>query len=179
MDISSRKERKYTIVPYQKKWREDFQVIKKEISVLFGNRAKEIMHVGSTAIEGMSGKPTIDVLVIVDSVEMIDTLNDKMLRAGYLALGEYVVPQSRLFVKEKDSERLINVHCFEKNHPHKEEMVVMRDFLRAHPDEARAYANFKINLFHQYPDDYFAYRCFKDPYLAGVKTRAVEWRGAK
>ncbi len=175
MHSSSPKDRKYTIVPYQQSWTVDFEAVKKQLVPVFGERAIEILHVGSTAIMGMSGKSTIDVLVIVNTLTDVDDLNEAMASLGYVALGEYVTPHSRLFAKEKDNERLVNVHCFQRDHPHAQEMIVMRDFLQTHPDEARAYADLKIDLYKKYPDDYRAYRHFKDPYLTAMKARATEW----
>lgn len=175
MQSSSRKDRKYTILPYQSSWADDFEAIKQQLTAVFGNQALEIMHVGSTAIVGMSGKPTIDVLVVVSTIADLDDLNGTMSELGYTALGEYVAPNGRLFAKEVNNERLVNVHCFEKDHPHAQEMIEMRDFLQNHPDEAKAYADLKIRLYDKYPDDYQAYRHVKDPYLAEMKERAIEW----
>ncbi|MEK9157496.1 MAG: GrpB family protein [Patescibacteria group bacterium] len=179
MQISPRKDRKYTIVSYQKSWAIDFEAIKKQFVPVFGDQAIDIMHVGSTAVFGMCGKPTIDELILVRELAWVDALNNVMAELGYQALGEYVVSNSRLFAREEDGERLVNVHCCEKDHPHAREMIVMRNFLRNHPDEAKAYADLKIDLYTKYPDDYFAYRKNKDPYLTKLKMRAVKWWGDK
>lgn len=175
MPTSSAKDRAYTVIPYQESWRDNFEAIKNQLSPIFGDQAIDIMHVGSTAVVGMSGKPTIDVLVIVNDITGIDALNGTMAELGYVALGEYVAPNSRLFAKEENNERLVNIHCFERNHPHAQEMIVMRDFLQNHPEEAKAYADLKIDLHRRYPDDYKEYRHFKDPYLTKMKARAIEW----
>lgn len=175
MQTSSAKDRAYTVVPYQESWRDNFETIKNQLLPVFGDQATDIMHVGSTAIIGMSGKPTIDVLVIVNDIADIDALSGVMAELGYVALGEYVAPNSRLFAKEENNERLVNIHCFERSHPHAQEMIVMRDFLQSHPDEAKAYADLKMDLHRRYPNDYKEYRHFKDPYLTKMKARAIEW----
>lgn len=175
MQTSSAKDRAYTVIPYQESWRDNFEAIKNQLLPVFGDQAIDIMHVGSTAIVGMSGKPTIDVLVIVNNIPDIDALNEAMAKLGYLALGAYVAPDSRLFAKEENNERFVNIHCFERNHPHAQEMILMRDFLQSHPDEAKAYADLKIDLHRRYPNDYKEYRHFKDPYLTKMKARAIEW----
>lgn len=175
MQTSSRKDRKYTVLPYQPNWSSDFQAIKEQLASVFGDQALDIMHVGSTAIEGMSGKPTIDVLVIVNDIASVDGLNKAMTTLGYEALGGYVTPKGRLFAKEEDHERLVNVHCFERGHPNAHEMMIMRDFLLTHPDEVKAYADLKLDLYSKHPNDYVAYRAVKDPYLAEMKVRALEW----
>lgn len=171
MSVTSAKDRKYAVVPYQKSWKDDFVAIKNQLSEIFGDTAIKILHVGSTAIEGMSGKPTIDVLVAVDNIESADRAVDAMSAIDYVALGEYVASDSRLFAKEVDGERIVNVHCFEATHPHAQEMIAMRDFFQDNPDEAKEYAKLKIDLFNKYPNDYKSYRAFKDPYLTKIKER--------
>lgn len=147
MSVTSAQNRKYTIVPYQENWKDDFIAIKKQLQEIFGDNAIEILHVGSTAIEGMSGKPTIDVLVIVEKIEIADHAINAMSVIGYVALGEYVAKGGRLFAKEIDGKRIINVHCFEASHPHTQEMIDMKDFFQSHPNEAKEYAKLKIDLF--------------------------------
>ena len=175
MTITNRKNRKYSIVPYQKTWAQDFFRIEAELKPLFGDLAIAFEHVGSTAVERMSGKATIDVLVIVGSILDVDALNQDMEQLGYTALGDYIKQGGRLFAKEISDERIVNVHCFEFDHDHIQEMIIMRDFLRSHPDELEQYAKLKRNLFAKHPNDYIAYRANKDPYLAQMKARAIKW----
>jgi len=173
MSVTSAEDRKYTIVPYQESWKDDFVAIKNQLSEIFGNSTIEILHVGSTAIKGMSGKPTIDVLVIVDKIKSADRATDAMSAIGYVGLGEYVTSGGRLFAKEIDGERIVNVHCFEAAHPHTQEMIAIRDFFQNNPDKAKEYAELKIDLFQRYPNDYKSYRAFKDPYLTKIKEQIV------
>lgn len=175
MSITARKDRKYTVLPYQESWKDDFERIAKQLALIFGEVAVSIEHVGSTAVTGMSGKPTIDILVIITSVQTVDTLNDSMIELGYVALGDYVAENGRLFALEDDGERLVNVHCFENDHPHVRQLIVMRDFLCTHPDESKNYAQLKLDLYEKHPDDYVAYRAVKDPYLKDMQKRAFEW----
>lgn len=176
MTVTNRENRKYAIVSYQKSWAQDFLRIKSELKPLFGDLAIDFEHVGSTAVEGMSGKATIDVLVVVQDIHDIDTLNMDMEELGYVVLGDYIKQGGRLFAKEVNGERIQNVHCFEFGHGHIDEMIIMRDFLRSHPNEAKRYAKLKEELFAKHPNDYVAYRAIKDPYLAQVKKRAMELR---
>jgi GrpB-like predicted nucleotidyltransferase (UPF0157 family) len=179
MSVTNRKNRKYSIVPYQKSWVQDFLLIESELRPLFGELALAFEHVGSTAVDGMSGKATIDVLIVVRNILDVDALNGDMEKLGYTVLGDYIKQGGRLFAKEVDGERMVNVHCSEPDHDHIKEMIIMRDFLRSHPDEAKAYADLKIDLFQKYPEDYVAYRAVKDPYLVKMKTRALEWENGK
>lgn len=175
MTVTNRKNRKYSVVPYQESWAQDFQRIESELKPVFGDLAIAFEHVGSTAVEGMSGKATIDVLIVVRNIQDVDALNEKMEKLGYTPLGDYIEQDGRLFAKEANGERLVNVHCSEQGHAHIEEMIVMRDFLRSHPAEAKEYTELKLDLFAKHPDDYIAYRAVKDPYLQEMKKRAFAW----
>lgn len=179
MSITSRRNRKYSVLPYQESWKNDLQRIKKQLAPIFGEIAISIEHVGSTAVAGMSGKPTIDILVIVTSLQEVDYLNASMKKLGYVALGNYVDENGRLFALEENGERLVNVHCFENNHPHVRQLIVMRDFLQTHLDESEKYAQLKMDLYEKYPNDYVAYRTVKDPYLKEMQKRAFEWDDAR
>ena len=54
-----------------------------------GWRAMRVHHIGSTAIPGIPAKPILDVLVVVDKIEFIDTRNEEMRWLGDQARGEY------------------------------------------------------------------------------------------
>ena len=58
------------VKPYDKKWKMDFEDIKKEIQSAIGDLILGIEHVGSTSVEGLSAKPCID-LDIIRSLRML------------------------------------------------------------------------------------------------------------
>lgn len=164
--------RKYVVIGYNSKWQQAFQ---KEAEVLYsvlGSDALQIEHIGSTAVPGLAGKPTLDVLVVVSTLSVTEKHLSKMIAAGYKDLGEYVLPGTRLFVREKDGKRLVNTHFFPEGHPHINEMLSVRDHLRSHPEEVKAYGELKQALAKQYPDDYGAYRKKKDEYMRDLLKRA-------
>ncbi|MFA6446976.1 MAG: GrpB family protein [Patescibacteria group bacterium] len=168
-------QRKYNVVPYGPNWPKEFKKIERDITPVFNGVCDKIEHIGSTSIPGMAGKPTIDVLVAVTDLGKVDALNDKMSELGYRALGEYVTPGSRLFVREKDGDRLVNIHCFPIEHPKVKRFISLRDYLRAHPEESKAYSKLKLDLFKKYPNDYGAYRKEKDAYMSELEKRTEAW----
>ncbi|MHB8831268.1 MAG: GrpB family protein [Patescibacteria group bacterium] len=171
-------QRSYTIVPYDLSWPMAFEKIREAIAPVFGNIAERIEHVGSTSIPDMAGKPTIDVLVIVKDISAVDALNLKMAELGYKALGEYVAPGGRLFVLEENGDRLVNIHCFQPDHRKTRRFLSLRDYLRSHQEELKAYAELKLDLYRRYPSDYGAYRQEKDAYMKDLDDRAEKWRSS-
>lgn len=138
----------------------------------FWDIAERIEHVGSTSIPGMAGKPTIDVLITVKDISTVDTLNQKMAELGYKALGEYVAPGGRLFTLEENGDRLVNIHCFPSDHQKTRRFLSLREYLLTHPEELKAYAKLKLDLYRRYPNDYGAYRKEKDAYMKDLDERA-------
>lgn len=165
------------IVAYDQRW-----------PALFGEEAKRLRatldpslivgleHFGSTAIPGLSAKPIIDILIAVRS------LADA--RAGFIAplrTLDYVYwadnPKTdRLFFVKGmppfGSGRSHHVHVTE---PDGEmwQRLAFRDYLRAHPEEARTYERLKRRLAAEHRTDREAYTDAKSAYIEGVMRRAM------
>jgi GrpB-like predicted nucleotidyltransferase (UPF0157 family) len=56
--------------------------------------------------------------------------------------------------------------------------LVFRDYLRAHPEAARAYANIKRTLAASWKDDIEAYRNGKAMFVEETTAKARAWRAA-
>lgn len=165
--------RKYVVTDYESKWQEAFQKEAILLKKILGEEAMQIEHVGSTSVPGLAGKPTIDVLVVVDNLSVAENHFSEMVASGYKDLGEYVLPGTRLFAREENDIRLVNIHFFPHGHSHIKEMLLIRDYLRSNPEEVAVYGKLKQELVQQYPDDYGAYRKKKDEYMKELLERAL------
>ncbi len=157
--------RKYSIVAYNPLWAQRFNELSNVLGGIYGEYANTIEHVGSTAVPGMAGKPTIDVLIFVQDMKFADFLAEKMKQAGFENLGEYVKQGTRLFVHEVDGTRICNVHVFQKDDPKGEEMLKIRDYFLSHSGKVQEYSELKLRLFAKYPNDYATYRKYKDEWM--------------
>lgn len=167
-------DRKYEVLPYDKNWVRLFGNEAKKIKEIFGDCVVGIEHVGSTSVMGMSGKPTIDILVLANNISCGDASISGMKKLGYVSKGEYVAADSRLFTKEKDGHILFNIHIFQPEHDEAKKMLLLRDFLRKNKNEADNYGSLKLQLFEKYPEDYGMYRKEKDEYVEKPMARAME-----
>jgi GrpB-like predicted nucleotidyltransferase (UPF0157 family) len=165
----SYKDRRYEIVPYNPDWTNKFEEYKSKIKKIFPNF--QIEHIGSTSVLGMAGKPCIDILVIVDDIKTVEGNVREMEQAGFEYAGQFVMENSRLFRVMKDNSLLANIHFFPIGHPHNDEMINLRNYLRAHPQEAENYSKIKENLYSKYENDYASYRKYKDEYMNELKKR--------
>ena len=161
--------RKYEIVPYDPNWVNQFEDLKLKIQTVF--KSSQIEHIGSTSVPGMSGKPCIDVLVTVDDIKEVENHVTGMENLGMEYAGEFVMKDSRLFRVMKNDTLLANIHFFPVGHTHNKEMLNMRDYLRANPEEVTQYSELKQDLYMKYKDDYASYRKYKDEYMDKLKGR--------
>jgi GrpB-like predicted nucleotidyltransferase (UPF0157 family) len=163
--------RKYEIVPYDPAWVRQFEELKAKIQTIFHN--VQIEHIGSTSVPLMLGKPCIDVLVIVEDLREVETHVTDMEALGFEYAGEFVTEHSLLFRVMKDNTLLANIHFFPVGHPHNKEMLDVRNYLRSHPEEVKAYSALKQELYTKYHNDYASYRKYKDEYVNKLQERAT------
>lgn len=163
------KNRKYSVEQYNPKWKTLFET---EVAILrpfFSDKAISIEHIGSTSVPGLAGKPTIDILITVEKIEIADQLLEKIESVGYKSLGDYINQGSRLFVKEENNTRLVNLHVFEEKHSHVKDMINLRNYFRSHPEIVKEYSELKFELVKKYPEDYGLYRKYKDEWMENLK----------
>ena len=168
------KDREYSIVLYNPFWAQMFEAEAVKIKTVFSSDAVAIEHIGSTAVPGMSGKPAIDILVLVNNFQVAEKHVHEMQNLGYEFLGQYVTQNSLLFRVVKNNHLLTNIHIFPKDHPHVKEMIAIRDYLKTHPEEVEAYTYLKEKLNQEYPNSYGDYRKKKDEYMKKLMERALK-----
>ena len=135
------KDRKYKIVAYNPEWVKKFENYASKIRTIFPS--VQVEHIGSTSVPGMSGKPCVDLLVTVPDIEFVKNKKDDMEAVGFEYAGSFVTKDSVLFRVMQDNELVANIHFFPIGHPHNIEMLSLRDYLRNHPEEVRAYSDTK------------------------------------
>ncbi len=168
--------RKYTLSEYDPEWTQRFLAIKELLSVVFSEQAISIEHVGSTAVPDMTAKPIIDVLITVKAMEPFTHQKELMTDAGYEWGENYIAPNTVFFFKTKaDGEKVENIHICGVGSPKTRQFLVMRDYLRTHPEKVKEYSDLKKKNTALYPDNYPAYREAKAPFLEKLEAEAYEW----
>ena len=134
--------RKIIVVPYDNRWPEMFEAESSLLKTLLGSVAKNVHHIGSTSVPGLSAKPVIDMLLEVSDIDELDTYTSAMARAGYVARGENGIPGRRYFIKGGD-QRSHQVHAFAAGDRQVLRHLALRDYLRINNDIADMYAELK------------------------------------
>jgi GrpB-like predicted nucleotidyltransferase (UPF0157 family) len=168
--------RRVTVVPYDACWPDLFQEEADDLTAILGDEVVAIHHIGSTAIPGIYAKPIIDILVEVQDIERMDTLNREMTEHGYLPKGEFGIAGRRFFIKGTEESRTHHVHVFQTGDPEYERHLAFRDYLRAHPEEAQAYSRLKRELAQRFPHDIDGYMAGKNDLIKETERKAKAWK---
>jgi GrpB-like predicted nucleotidyltransferase (UPF0157 family) len=135
--------------------------------------AGAVEHIGSTAVPGLAAKPVLDLLAGLESLELEPARIRAMEALGYEALGEYGLP-GRLFFRKGREGRTHHVHAVVEGGEHWRRHVAVRDYLRAHPEEAAAYAAEKRRIAGAAADR-DEYTEAKAAYVEALESRALAW----
>ncbi len=168
--------REVKVVPYSHDWPRLYQLEVVELRKVLGNEIVSTFHIGSTAIPGMMAKPIIDILLEVKSIAKIDDYNNDLMKLGYDPRGEYGIPGRRYFSKNNTNDvRTHHVHAFQSGDIGLERHLAFRNYMIAHPEDAREYAQLKLNLARVFPWDIDGYCKGKESYIDDMEKRALLW----
>ena len=168
--------RKVEVVPYDPAWPAAYQAEVVQISIVIGTNLVVAHHIGSTAVPGLAAKPTIDILLVVRDVELLDTCNNQISAHGYHPKGENGIPGRRYFQKLDGDVHLVHIHAFKTGHPEIVRYINFRDYLVAHPKTAQAYQDLKKQLAVRFKSAPAQYTSGKDAFIREVDQHAADWR---
>ena len=141
--------------PNYKKWYEiEKQTI---INTVKEDNIARINHIGSSAVDGLIGKPVMDISLEIDGICDIPLLieNLKIIGWEYLHHEEDPMKSMRImFVKGYNSdgfaEKVYHMHVRYLGNWHD---LYLRDYLIAHPDLAAEYGKLKLNIIKELGDN--------------------------
>ena len=158
------KTKQVIVLPYDAKWKSDFENIKQEIEHAIGDLIVGVEHVGSTSVDGLSAKPCIDIDVVIKDYSVFDDVIDKLASIGYIHEGNLGIEDREAF-KYLDKPHLQTHHLYvcpqhsEELHRH----ITFRDFLRKTPEAVKRYGVVKEKAAQLFPDDIEKYIAYKSP----------------
>ena len=143
-----------------------------------GSVLVEVHHIGSTAIPSIRAKPIVDLLPVVRSLAGIDGRRAEVEALGYAWWGELGIEGRRycILTDATTGRRVAQLHVFAIGSERIAWHVTFRDYLLAHPGEARAYETEKMRARALHPRDVSAYNDAKAPWIRRCDERAAAWR---
>ncbi|OOG19927.1 hypothetical protein BWD42_08585 [Sphingobacterium sp. CZ-UAM] len=187
--------------PYNPKWKKQFESIKLELQFLLKSLNPQIDHIGSTAVEGLSAKPIIDIQIGLGNETDLDRLPALLKLPNIVYYEKYNQdwPERRFFILLKEPLYKINVpdivkigddipailhdhdlriahlHAFVKGSSDWTRHLALRDYLIAHPAIRESYQELKEKLTQLDWRDGNDYNKGKDLFLKAQEKIALAW----
>jgi GrpB-like predicted nucleotidyltransferase (UPF0157 family) len=134
-----------------------------------------VHHIGSTAVPGLIAKPIIDLMPLVADLAALDQERSAVEGLGYRWHGEYGIAGRRYCTAEIGDRRVAQLHFFTLGSREAHRHLAFRDYLRAHPAAASAYAAVKRRARDRHPYDSQAYGAEKQPWIDQTEAQALAW----
>jgi GrpB-like predicted nucleotidyltransferase (UPF0157 family) len=159
---------------YDASWPSMFQMERERIAACLGDAAISIDHIGSTSVPGLKAKPIIDIMVSVSQLDL-GGVKEPLSSLDYVHVP--IDDKDRLFFR-KGLPRTHHLHLVLEGSEAYWRHIRFRDRLRAHPEEAKEYAQLKEALAFRYRTDRDAYLDGKDHFIKDIMTRDTVERSA-
>ncbi|MBQ6563301.1 MAG: GrpB family protein [Clostridiales bacterium] len=160
------------VLPYDEQWKQDFLMIKDELTSALGQLAIGIEHVGSTSVEGLSAKPIIDIDVVIEDYTVLEEVVSALGAIGYRHEGNLGIPGREAFKYDgKDHLRKHHLYVCPADSPELKRHVSFRDYLRTHSDAVREYSHIKEEGAKRYPNDIERYIEHKSPFIETIYAK--------
>lgn len=156
---------------YNANWKNEFLKEKENLEKVFGKLAIEIEHVGSTAVDEISAKPIIDIMVGINSFSDFEKVKDYFSKEPY-SIKEDSSPDEILVRKGPEDNRTHFIHIVETNSKRYFDTIAFRNYLRTHEDAKKKYEILKINLAEKYANDRKSYTSSKNDFIQEIIEKA-------
>lgn len=135
-----------------------------------------INHIGSSAVEGLISKPTVDILLEIDNESNIEQLTDILLYNGWGLMSSQKSPCMHMafnkgYTKEGFAEKVYHLHVH--YHDNWNELY-FRDYLMEHPEVAKEYGTLKLELIKKYEHNRDGYTDAKSDFILKYTEMAKE-----
>lgn len=160
------------VLPYDEKWKGEFEKIKAELENALESLIVSVEHVGSTAVEGICAKPIIDIDVVISDYSIFETVVEKLRRIGYMHEGDLGIKGREAFAyEEKPHLQKHHLYVCPENSEELRRHIVFRNFLQMNSEAAKKYGDVKRKAAELFPDNiekYMEYKssCIKELYAA-------------
>jgi len=158
------------IEKYDPQWVQKFETEKLLLEKALGSWIEGgIHHVGSTAVPGLDAKPIIDIQIGIHNLSQAKECIPILEKIDY-CYAPYK-PYMHWLCKPSPIHREFHLQLMETSHPQWKARLTFRDYLRAHPDIAKQYAELKNRLAVQYRTDREGYTEAKTNFVESILAK--------
>jgi GrpB-like predicted nucleotidyltransferase (UPF0157 family) len=173
---SERRDLRPEVVAYDPSWPDRYRRWRDRLAGQLADTALRIEHVGSTAVPGLSAKPTIDVQI---SVADLDDESRYVAQIGHIGVQlRSRDALHRFFRPFAGNPRDVHVHVCQAGSDWEREHLLFRDYLRSHSGARDIYAKVKEQAAQVWSDDRIAYTEAKTGLILDLLDAAETWARA-
>jgi GrpB-like predicted nucleotidyltransferase (UPF0157 family) len=174
------------IVPPDPSWAAQFEKTAQVIQGILGDTAFRVDHIGSTSVPGLAAKDILDIQATVVTEPELDEAAQLLVGADWELRPprrDHPVPGLprdephwvKRLVVEPMYRRRVNLHIRVAGRANQRYALLFRDYLRAHPETAAAYGEFKRRAATLPLESTGEYADLKDPVCDLIYLPAEEW----
>ena len=134
------------VVPYNHEWKNWFLELRSQIWTQVSDLVLDIVHVGSTSIEGMSAKPIIDIDIIVKDMDDFDEIKFRLTRLGYNHVGDLGIKGREAFDLDYQHKYKHNLYLCTVDSIAYKNHILLKKHLTENPDSFKRYNELKLGL---------------------------------
>lgn len=168
------------LYPHETAWEAEAEHTIIMLQKLLGDDAKEIQHVGSTAVPAICAKPIIDIALAADSFDDVMKHLPKLQAAGFYYRAQNNISGQKLFACGSFYDGTGDlqthfIHVVLTDSEQWRDYILFRDYLNQHADTAKAYESLKLSLAEAAPADAGRERYLqgKRDFIAAVLRKAL------
>jgi GrpB-like predicted nucleotidyltransferase (UPF0157 family) len=136
------------VVEYDEIWEVKAELARVELLSLAPVEAVE--HIGSTSVPGLAAKPVIDLMAAAD-LNAVAAREHDLAELGYQRF-DTGMPGRLFYVRDENGQRAYQLHVVPPESWDTRNERLLRDHLRAHPEDARRYGDLKRRLAAEHTD---------------------------
>ena len=128
-------------------------------------------HIGSTAVQEIWAKPTVDILLEIPKTVDMEKMKNILTDNGYLCMSESDCRKSfnRGYTNEGFAEKVFHLHL---RYSGDNNELYFRDYLNDNPDVAKEYETLKLSLWKKYEHDRDGYTDAKSEFVQKYTQKA-------
>ncbi|MBU1145645.1 MAG: GrpB family protein [Firmicutes bacterium] len=157
------------VVDYQSEWRQEFEVMKAFFRRNINIPNIQIEHIGSTSVEGLSAKPIIDIVIVVNSTKEFEKVKKDLENVEYTHVGDQGIKNREVFKLTKPSNFYHhNLYVALQGSLGLKNQLTFRNHLRKHPEDVQRYGNLKKELAKRFSFDISSYIEGKTEFIISI-----------
>ncbi|REE85168.1 GrpB-like predicted nucleotidyltransferase (UPF0157 family) [Paenibacillus taihuensis] len=165
-----------SVLPFDSNWSVLFKEEAHRLRQAISDIVIAIEHFGSTSVDGLDAKPIVDILVGTQAEDRLKEVHiETLAKLNYEFLGEDGRRPGRFFFRKRGSSNF-NLSFVPFDGDLWRDNLILRDYLRTHPDEVSRYAATKKAAAEASPNSLLGYQNRKRAFVEEMKERARVWQ---